>query len=282
VTAIPAFLQDDVGRRAVVVDIDVRDRAAVLALGERQGITGIVHLGGALSASPFDEMRDAMTGLANILEAASVWKVKRVCVASAIGVYGAAEDSAPAREDSVIPLNGAPHPIIAMKKATEVYVESVCSRAGIDSVVMRISAIYGPRYRALRSFVSRVAHAAASGTTLDLAGVPWGTGPDDGADWCYVTDCAQAIALLQRAPRLSHRTYNVGSGVATRNRELVDAARRHVRDAKLEPMAPSASPPSVRALDITRLHDDTGYTPRWGVADGMADYIDWLRAGNEA
>jgi UDP-glucose 4-epimerase len=227
-------------------------------------------------------MRDATTGLANILEAASVWKVKRVCVASAIGVYGAARDSAPAREDSVIPLNGEPHPIVAMKKAAEVYVESVCARAGIDSVVMRISAIYGPRYRARRSFVSRVAHAAARGTALDLTGVPWGTGPDDGADWCYVTDCARAIALLQHAPSTSHRMYNVGSGVATRNREFVDAARLHVRGAKLEPMAPSASPPCVRALDITRLKDDTGYTPRWNVAAGMANYIDWLRAGNES
>jgi UDP-glucose 4-epimerase len=34
-------------------------------------------------------------------------------------------------------------------------------------------------------------------------------------------------------------------------------------------------------LDITRLHDDTGYQPGYDTARAAADYIEWLRAGNE-
>ncbi len=130
----PEFLAD-IGDRAVVISLDVRDRDAVLALGRTHAIDGIVHLGGALSADLFAELRDAMTALANILEAAATWKVKRLVLAGAIGVYGVASGEAPMREEAIIPLRGASNPIVAMKKATEIYAESVATRAGIECVV---------------------------------------------------------------------------------------------------------------------------------------------------
>jgi UDP-glucose 4-epimerase len=34
-------------------------------------------------------------------------------------------------------------------------------------------------------------------------------------------------------------------------------------------------------LDITRLHQDTGYRPAYDTERAVADYINWLRAGNE-
>jgi UDP-glucose 4-epimerase len=115
---------------------------------------------------------------------------------------------------------------------------------------------------------------------LDLAGVMFGAAPDDGSDWCYVKDCARAIALLQTAPSLRHRVYNVGSGIATRNRELVAIGRRLVPDADLPPFEGSPAPPPVAALDVTRLRDDTGYAPLFSVEAGLADYLAWLRDGN--
>jgi UDP-glucose 4-epimerase len=35
------------------------------------------------------------------------------------------------------------------------------------------------------------------------------------------------------------------------------------------------------ALDITRLRQDTGFEPRYDTVRAAADYIAWLRAGNE-
>ncbi|MGP0032981.1 MAG: hypothetical protein ACLP4R_00135 [Solirubrobacteraceae bacterium] len=35
-------------------------------------------------------------------------------------------------------------------------------------------------------------------------------------------------------------------------------------------------------LDITRLRQDTGYEPAWDVERAAADYIAWLRAGNQS
>jgi UDP-glucose 4-epimerase len=34
-------------------------------------------------------------------------------------------------------------------------------------------------------------------------------------------------------------------------------------------------------LDITRLHGDTGFRPGYDTTAAVADYIGWLRSGNE-
>ena len=34
-------------------------------------------------------------------------------------------------------------------------------------------------------------------------------------------------------------------------------------------------------LDIARIHQDTGYQPAYDAERAVADYIGWLRAGNE-
>jgi UDP-glucose 4-epimerase len=106
--------------------------------------------------------------------------------------------------------------------------------------------------------------------------VSWGAAPDDGADWCYVKDCARAIVLLATAPALAHRVYNVGSGTATRNGDFAAAARRLVPDAQLGDYAVSAAPAPIAALDITRLATATGFAPRFDVETGLADYLAWL------
>ena len=171
-TEVPDFLRGSVDTPAVFASVDVTNRSMVLALRDDHPIDGIVHFVGALSTDPFKDMRDATGALANVLEAANVWKVKRVSVASAIGVYGIPRDPHPINEDFIVPLAGNPHSIVAQKKAAEIYAEFMTSSLGIECVVLRIAGIYGPRYRGMRTFVSRLAHAVARSQPLDLTGVP--------------------------------------------------------------------------------------------------------------
>jgi len=267
---VPSFLRDT---RVEVTPLDITDRAAVLALHDRYPITAIVHLGGALS-DPCNELRTSSAALANVLEAAASWGA-RACIASAIGVYGGVDGAW--REDVAIPLGGTPHPIVAMKKTAELYVELVAQR-GTDAIVMRIGAIYGPRYARRRSLPTRIAECAARKHPLDLEGVWWGTSPGDAADWCYVVDCGRAIALLAAAPRLAHRVYNVGSGVLTSNADFADIVRRHYPDAPLGDYATgsTAVADGARPLDIARIATDTGYVPAYTAEAGLVDYIAWL------
>jgi UDP-glucose 4-epimerase len=102
---------------------------------------------------------------------------------------------------------------------------------------------------------------------------------DDALDLLYVKDTGRALALLMRAPELRHLTYNVASGQATSNADVVEAIRTVVPDFAVDlPVGPEQP---QQWLDITRLRDDTGFTPEYDTAAAAADYIAWLRAGNE-
>jgi UDP-glucose 4-epimerase len=106
---------------------------------------------------------------------------------------------------------------------------------------------------------------------------------DNGTDLCYVKDCADAIARLQLATTLNHRTYNVATGRVTTNAELVAAIRTVVPDVRVE--LPSGRDPHGAAddtyLDIARIRKDVGYQPAYDTERAVADYVGWLRAGNE-
>jgi UDP-glucose 4-epimerase len=294
----PAFLAAELGRRVFIEPLDLTDRAALLALGERHRITGIVHLaeGGVGLPDPSSETPLSAAPLLNVLHAAQLWGVPRVTVASAIGVYiGVAE--VPLREDAPLPMT-ATHPIELMKKTSELLCGYLAARLPYELVTLRIGAIYGPLYANLASNLgigARLIHAA-------VAGRDPGFGPGfqpyalDGADWCYATDCARAIALVQLAPPgaqpvlgvgggtgLRHRVYNIGTGYPTRNGDFVAALRRVLPEARvtLPDGYHPEGPGQPLYLDTTRLRADTGFAPEYDVERGVSEYVRWLRAGNE-
>jgi UDP-glucose 4-epimerase len=93
-----------------------------------------------------------------------------------------------------------------------------------------------------------------------------------------VKDCGRAIALLMLADRLKHSIYNISSGRLVRYSEVVDAINAAIPDANitiLKGSNPDRAPDNY--LDITRLQEDTGFTPEYDVEHAVPDYIEWLR-----
>lgn len=287
---LPAFLA---GGQVVVERADVQDLDALLALGRRHEITGIVHLAGSMPwppdpARPVQQARDSLDDLFNIVTAAQEWGVRRVGVASTIGVYGGAvgdgplgAGEGPLREDMPLSLS-APHLIPTFKKISELLNGHLAEATGIEIVNYRISGTWGPRdpHGALFFAAPELVHAAVRGTEPDLSTIQ-GPPPraEDSLDLCYVKDTGRAIALLQLAERLGHRTYNVASGRATTNAEIIAAIGRSVPGARVD--LPTGGDPRQNYLDITRLQEDTGFKPEYDTERAVADYVDWLRAGNE-
>ncbi len=280
---VPGFLQDEIGSRVFIEPVNITDTEAFLEIGKRYEITGIVHLGGSYARGEtglFKNIRTNMADLANALQAAYEWKVRRIAIPSTIGVYNGI-DSLPWREDQPIPCT-ASFPIEALKKAGEVFSSYFAQSTGIECITLRIAGIYGPRYNATRgSLVGRLVHAALQASQPDLQNLLGSSYAEDGGDWCYVKDCGRAIALLMGAEKLHHQVYNVASGQPTRNRDLVKAIQKvlPVFDVQLPPgNAPNG--PGLAYQDIAWLHEDTGYVPQFSLDAGIADYIAWLRAGN--
>ncbi|KOU25650.1 epimerase [Streptomyces sp. WM6372] len=278
---LPAVLA---GARVTVERADIADRGALLAIGDRHHITGIVHLAGtypwpSVTDAPVEGTRQALGGLLNIAQAAQDWGVRRLGVASTIGVYFGARNDGPLREDAPLPLT-APVSIPTFKKVGELLGGFLADATGIDIVNYRISGTWGPLGHADPFFAApALVRAAAHGTAPDLSHLVRPAFAEDGLDLGYVKDTGRALALLQLADRLNHRTYNVGSGRATTNSELIGAIRKAVPDARID--LPDGGETHHMVLDISRLQQDTGYRAEYDTERAVADYIAWLRAGNE-
>jgi UDP-glucose 4-epimerase len=289
-TQVPDYLQLDLGARLVVEPVDVENAAALLQIGDRHTITGIVHLAdaathrlwnhaGSISLGRLDGLFDS---LFHVLHAAHEWGVTRVTIASTIGVYAGV---APGRwsEETALPMVAA-HAIPTAKKCTELLATLISDQIGIAAVHVRPSAIWGPGGRAQSSFFALPAlvHAAVHGET-ESPSIPQPLYAGDATDACYVKDCARAIALIQTAPTLTHRTYNIGSGRTTSNEQIVTAIRRMLPDATftLTDGRNPHSPPIDPFLDLTQIHQDTGYEPAYDIDTALADYINWLRTGHD-
>ncbi|GAA3985894.1 NAD(P)-dependent oxidoreductase [Actinomadura viridis] len=276
---------DLAGGQVVIEQADITDLSTLLDVGARHEITGIVHLAYSMpwppaAEQPVEQTRKALGGLLNVMQAAQDWGVRRVGVASTIGVYSGVTAEGPLREDMPLPLT-APHVIPTFKKIGEMLNDHLAGVTGIEVVNHRISGTWGPRdpHGAMFFAAPELVHAAVNGTEPDLSTLFGPAYAEDSIDLCYVKDTARAIALLQLADRLDHRTYNVGAGRATTNAEIIAAIKRVVPDARIE--LPTGGTGRQDHLDITRLQQDTGYKPEYDTERSVADYIAWLRAGNE-
>jgi UDP-glucose 4-epimerase len=288
-TAVPGTLAGELDRRVFVEQADICDRQAFGEIGRRHKITGIVHLAGSVpwppgAFEPVDGARRAIDSLLNVFQAARDWEVARVGVASTIGVYGGAAGGPPYREDALLPMTAGPV-IPAFKKIGELLGDYIRGAAGLEVVSYRIAGVWGPLGRAESPFFGapQLVHAAVRGTPPDLSAVHAPAYAGDGLDLCYVKDCGRGIALLQLAERLNHAAYNVATGRATTYGQIADAIRTIIPGARIElPAGRNPDGPGYDYyLDITRIHADTGYQPGYGTERAVADYIGWLRAGNE-
>jgi UDP-glucose 4-epimerase len=273
----PDFLKADLGTRAKVEQLDVLDAPRVADVISKHDVEGVVYLAvPALSGvSPAEEFQTNTQGYLNVLEASRAAGVRRLTVSSSVAIYSNV-DQRPWHEDMSFS-TASTNPTEAYKKALEVLGLYFGQRTGLDVIMLRVAGIFGPMYHSMANLPSRLAHAAARGRAPDFSGMRYGPpNADDGGDACYVKDCALGIHMVHAAQRLEHHIYNVGSGKATRNADLVEAIREVVPEFQAD-LTPGGAADS-RYMDLTRISSELGYKPQIGVERGLAEYVDWLRS----
>lgn len=268
-----------------IVQGDVADLDGLLAVGQQYPITGIVHLAVALpwpvtDDEPIDAAGRALEAFLNIIRAARAWGVHRIVTASTIGVYAGIPAAGPLTEDTPLSMEYL-HVIPTFKKITELLAGHLAAVTDVEIVNARISGTWGPGGHLPDPFFAApsLALAAARRTEPDLTGLMAPPHAEDALDLLYVKDTGRALALLQLTDELRHSTYNVASGRATSNAEVIAAIASFEPGFRFE--LPSAGSRPRSWLDTTRLREDTGFEPRFDTAAAAADYISWLRAGNE-
>ena len=167
------------------------------------------------------------------------------------------------------------------KKAAEELLFCLGRLYGIPSVALRYTIVHGAR-QSFRHFYSgalrQIAVMALSGKPLTLH--------EDGQqlrDYVNVHDVVDAHLAVLRNPKADFETFNVGSGRAVRVRELAEAIAKEVGVSALieTPGLYRIGAPRHSPSDNAKLRA-LGWEPKRSVADGVREYITWIRQFPEA
>jgi UDP-glucose 4-epimerase len=271
--------RENLAADAELVEGSVADDAAVARAV--QGVEVVFHLGalGAVArsvADPRASNRANVDGTLNVLTLARDAGARRVVFASSSSVYGGAEqiptpESAPLRPRS---------PYANTKLAGEWYTRLFAELYPIETVALRYFNVFGPRQRPDSTYAAVIplfARALLDGERPTVHG--------DGTqsrDFTFVSDVVAANLAAASAPaaRASGQAFNVAPGEGTTLLELLDGlgARLGVTP---DPVFVDPRPGDVKisCADASAAREVLGWSPTVTVADGLARYVDWLRAG---
>jgi len=205
------------------------------------------------------------SGLVNLLRASERWKVRRFVYISSSMVYG--DFDMIGYED----MRCSPKGIYGiLKLAGEALTRDHCERAGMDHVILRPSAVYGPLDVEDR-VVSKFLIAAIQNKEIVVHG------PDELLDFTFVDDCVRGIVRAANSFNSSGRTYNITRG---QSRTLLEAAELAIEIAgggRIKIADANPTFPSRGTLSNMRAGQDFGYHGRVDIEQGFQTYYEWLQ-----
>ena len=205
-----------------------------------------------------------MRGLINLLESAKKHNVQRFVYISSSMVYGDFEDQV--LEDDPCSPQGQ---YGIMKLAGEWLVKDYARRTGMEYVIIRPSAVYGPLDVEDR-VVAKFMLAAMRGATLRV------NGASETLDFTYVEDAADGIVAAATRIMARNNTYNITKSHSVSLLEAAEMIVEMVGKGTIEVRDKDADFPSRGALNIDRARTILGYDPKVDVEEGFQRYHDWL------
>ena len=203
-------------------------------------------------------------GLLNLLELAVKHNVKKFIYISSSMVYGDFNDQV--TESAVCNPTGT---YGILKLTGESLVKEYTRKHGIEHVIIRPSAVYGPLDVEDR-VVSKFLISAMKGEQLRV------NGASEMLDFTYVDDIARGIVQATIATQPLNNTYNL---TRSRSRSLIEAAELAVQLAGagvIQVNQRDAAFPSRGALNTDAAQKDFGYTAWTDIEVGFERYYEWL------
>jgi len=246
---------------------DVNDRPRLWTL--LQGIDCVYHLAARVLVPesvlyPREYNLVNVSGTVTLMEAMRDVGVRRVVFISSGAIYGD-QDIQPVKEDAR-PNPRSPYAV--SKLAAEYYVHSIGNLWGIETVVLRVFNAYGPRQHlppvhapVIPSFLRQ---SSQKGTI-----VVNGDG-NQTRDYVYRNDVVDAMVAAASAPDISQQTINVGSGVETSIRDLIDLVQE-VTGSQAEVMYNPRNDrgPARMCADIHLAKEKLNYFPKTDIKAGL-------------
>jgi UDP-glucose 4-epimerase len=281
---IPSFLSSYVDKNLKLLSLDITSLEALGNALKEFGVNAIVHAAVRSekgNTTLYQAMNVNVTGTVNVLEAAHRERVQRVIFISSEAVYQGMPDTIPFREEEKL-LVRSDRFIPGTKKAGEILCHLYGNIHGLDVISVRMTRAYGPLYQGIRNLAGLMVEQAAKGKAIHLEN----NDPGEAHDVVYVKDVAKGIRLLLKATALSHRIYNLGSGRLSTLAEFAEAIKKLLPEAEIHlgdgpgPLISTKTPMDIHTcVDISRLREETGFTPEYDPYRGAEHYINWARHG---
>jgi UDP-glucose 4-epimerase len=267
---------DDIAAHVRFVPADVSDQAALYGLfvQEQGDLDGVVHIAGLMggpffATNPRRHIDINTMGTVDMLEICRTFGVRRFLYISSGSVYGVRDDI-PLESDPLTPadLYG------AAKASAEMFGLQYANEFGIDFRALRVYFAYGPgRFPHELYPLYRAVFGSLEGQRS--ACLP--AGADQSLDFTYVKDIARAVCVLYGAPQTRYRQYNVASGVYYPIPELIAKVARISGASDDAQIGPGRIMPRGPTLDSSRLRDEFGFAPEYGIQRGVEEYLQWIR-----
>jgi nucleoside-diphosphate-sugar epimerase len=229
----------------------------------------IVHMASfprqkVVNANPAIGADVMMRGLINLLESAKAHGVLRFVYISSSMVYGDFTDNV--TEDAVCRPQGQ---YGIMKLAGEWLVKDYARRTGMEYVIIRPSAVYGPLDVEDR-VVAKFMLTAMRGQTLKV------NGASETLDFTYVDDAADGIVAAALEVGAANNTYNITKSHSVSLLQAAQMVVDIVGNGSIEVRNKDADFPSRGALNIDRARTILGFDPKVDVREGFEKYYEWL------
>lgn len=214
-----------------------------------------------------DAFRNMVSGTSGILEACNSCHVERLVFASSSMVYGDFDARIPDERSPTLPatLYG------KFKLQGEQLCQQMGQKFGLEVVVLRPSALYGPRDIIVRVISLMTNSCLQSGKIIVQ-------GKESRLDFSFVEDVAEAFALAALHPKAAGQVFNCTRG---RGRTILEAAeilRASLGHGSVELRDADAFYPSRGTLNSDKIKAELGWEPHVDIESGIPAYLKWFLA----
>ena len=277
-SGVPESLKD-LHDNVKLVHGDILDVTFLIRTMIAEKVKKVIHTAALVSFAPSIE-KPALTakinieGTVNVLEACRILGIERVLDISSEEVYGNFQYE-PADEDHPV----SPTTPYAITKTTAENFEIFFHKFfGLDIIIVRTSWVYGvglPRPRPPKTFIENSLKGIP--TTLDR-------GADHRIDHTYIDDFVQGALLAFDVKAPQHRVFNIASGEGHTYREMIRMIQEIIPGSNITvgsgliQQSETLDAPQKGALDIKRAKAELGYQPKYGLFEGLKQYVAQLNA----
>ena len=255
-----------INKKTQVYKIDIAD-ASIDQVFESFKPDVVIHLASfprqaTVQANPTEAAHTMCQGLVNILDCCARHKVAKLLYASSSMVYGNFDD---AKEDDQLNPSGS---YSIWKIAGEELVKEYNRTTGLDYVIVRPTAVYGPMDISDR-VVSKFLISAMRDETLNV------NGANETLDFTFVDDCATGIVLAGLGDKIG--TYNISRSHRCTIAEAANLAVKIVGKGSVNIRDKDKDFPSRGTLNTSKAQKDFKFDPKIDIDKGLEMYYNWIK-----